>query len=204
MRNIYIYGASGHAKVIAEIAELNGFHILGAIDKNVLLKILLNKYPVVMRLDELSVASSKMIIAVGNNTHRRRIAEGELAGYHFAKLIHTKACISSYSDIGEGTVIMAGAIINAGCKIGKHCIINTNATIDHDCVLEDYVHISPNAALAGNVIVGAGTHIGIGASIIQGINIGKNCIIGAGSVIIKDIPDDCTVVGNPGRILKSL
>ncbi|WP_449398442.1 hypothetical protein [Chryseobacterium wanjuense] len=98
---------------------------------------------------------------------------------------------------------MPGVTINAIVKVGRHCIVNTNASIDHDCILEDFVHISPNVALGGNVYVGEGTHVGIGVNVIQGITIGKWCTIGAGAVIISDVPDGCTVVGNPGRIIKS-
>ncbi len=94
-------------------------------------------------------------------------------------------------------------MINVDTKIGKHCIINTAASIDHECVLEDFVHISPNATLSGGVYVGEGTHIGSGAVIVPNIKIGKWATIGAGAVIIRDVPDYATVVGNPGRIIKT-
>lgn len=105
--------------------------------------------------------------------------------------------------IREGTVIFAAAVINAHSEIGRHGIVNTAAVIEHDCILEDFVHISPNVTLPGGVKVGEGTHIGIGACVIPGVKIGKWCVIGAGTVVIKNIPDFCTVVGNPGRILKT-
>ena len=85
--------------------------------------------------------------------------------------IHPKSIVSNYAKIGEGSVVMAGAIINSDSVIGKHCIINTGAVIEHDCILEDFVHVSPNASLAGSVLVGEGTHIGIGAIVIQDVKI---------------------------------
>lgn len=199
----FIYGAGGHAKVIAEMMESLHLNLVAAVDKNLLRTELLGKYPVHLSLSKLALSSKdSIIIAVGNNSYRKRIAEDELYHAVFATIIDRNAIVSKYAEIDHGTVVMPGATINVDTQVGKHCIVNTNASIDHDCVLEDYVHISPNASLAGNILVGEGTHIGIGATVIQGVNIGRWCTIGAGAVIIKDIPDGATVVGNPGRIIK--
>ena len=195
--SLYLYGASGHGKVIAEIADENGFEIQAFIDADETKTLILN-YEVVHHIP---TDVFNLIIAIGNNNIRKKIAE-ENSELTYPVLIHPSANISKRSIIKDGTVLMAGVSVNTDVYIGKHCIINTNASIDHDCIIEDFVHISPNAALAGNVEVGEGTHIGIGACIIQGIKIGKWCTIGAGTVIINDIPDGATVVGNPGRIIK--
>lgn len=194
---MFLYGASGHGKVVAEIAEKSNIRIDAFIDIDLSKNKLLD-YDV---LHEIPDTRFDVIISVGNNRTRKSIAEN-YSNFNFKKLAHPTAVISSRAKIEEGTVVMAGATINSDVKIGKHCIINTNASIDHDCTLGDFTHISPNAALAGDVFVGEGTHIGIGAAIIQGIKIGKWCIVGAGSVIITDIPDRATVVGNPGKIIK--
>ena len=194
---LYLYGASGHGKVIAEIAEENEQSITAFIDLDKSKKKILD-YEVIHEIPNKEV---DLIISIGNNTIREKIAI-ENPQFNYKTLVHPKSTISKRAQIKEGTVVMAGVTINSDVKIGKHCIINTNASIDHDCVIKDFVHISPSVALAGNVTVGEGTHIGIGACIIQGIKIGKWCTIGAGSVIIKDVPDNATVVGNPGKIIK--
>lgn len=194
---MYLYGASGHGKVIAEIAEENNIVIDAFIDQNVLKTDLL-EYKV---LHDIPNMDEDFIISIGNNSARKKIADSN-PGLNFVKLFHPRSIISKRCTIDIGTVVMGGVTINSEAKIGKHCIINTNSSIDHDCIIEDFVHISPNAALAGDVKVGEGTHIGIDANIIQGIRIGKWCTIGAGAVIIKDIPDGATVVGNPGKIIK--
>jgi len=195
MSKLVLYGAGGHAKVVAEIAELSEYaELVFCEDK--LTKTKVWGYPVVSEVDE----CEECILAIGSNAVRRKLAL-DLRN-RFVILIHPKNQISRRVFIGEGTVIMAGVSVNVDVSIGKHCIINTNASVDHDCVIEDFVHLSPNAALAGNVHIGEGTHVGIGACVIQGIKIGKWCTIGAGAVIIHDVPDGCTVVGNPGRIIK--
>lgn len=194
---MFLYGAGGHGKVIAEIAEDVNVKIDAFIDIDISKRQLLD-YDI---LHEIPNKNVELIISIGNNKIRKKIA-ANYKNLNFKKLIHSKAVISKRVKIEEGTVVMAGATINSEVKIGKHCIVNTNASIDHDCVLEDFTHISPNAALAGGVFVGLGTNIGMGASVIEGITIGKWCTVGAGSVVIRDIPDGATVVGNPGKIIK--
>lgn len=197
---MYLYGASGHAKVIIEILEKNGISIKGIFDDNKAISALFN-YSVTAFPGAFDPLADELIISIGNNSIRKKVSEQLQA--HFGKAIHPFTSISSRSEIGEGAVVMAGVVINAEASIGKHCIINTNASVDHDCVVADFVHISPNAALCGNVTVGEGTHIGAGTVIIPGVHIGKWCNIGAGSVVIKDVPDFTTAVGNPSRIIKT-
>jgi sugar O-acyltransferase, sialic acid O-acetyltransferase NeuD family len=194
---MYLYGASGHGKVVAEVAEEKGYHIKGFIDENISKTTLLD-YPVI---HEPPSESIDIIISIGNNRIRKNIVDHNTL-FTYVTLLHPKSSISKRVYIEEGTVVMSGVSINSAVSIGKHCIINTNSSIDHDCVIEDFVHISPNAALGGSVYVGEGTHVGLGVSVIQGIRIGKWCTIGAGAVIISDIPDGATVVGNPGKVIK--
>lgn len=197
-RKLYLYGASGHGKVVAEIAELLGYNIGGFVDANpAILKLL--SYPV---SSGLPIGEHDFFISIGNN-HIRKKVQQELANCQFETLIHPNSFVSNRVDIGSGTVTMAGATINADVTIGSHCIVNTNASVDHDCRIGDFVHISPNVALAGDVTIGQGTHIGIGACVIQGVKMGEWCTIGAGTVVIRDVPDGATVVGNPGRIIKT-
>lgn len=199
METLYLYGASGHGKVIAEIAEEHGVIIKAFIDNDITKKTIYDY----MVIHEMPNELSNIIICIGNNQIRKSIAEQNNKLF-FPILIHPSANISKRATIEAGSVAMAGVSINCDVNIGKHCIVNTNASIDHDCKIGDFVHISPNVALAGNVTIGEGTHVGIGACVIQGVKIGKWCTIGAGAVIIKDIADGCTVIGNPGRIIKQI
>jgi len=196
----FLYGASGHAKVIAEILEENNIEIGGVFDDNTSIKNLLD-YKCYGKVDLEKLKNNKLIISIGINSIRKKIATS-LPQIDFDIAIDKSANISKRATIGNGTIVMKGVSINSTTKIGEHCIINTNASIDHDCKLESFVHVSPNSALAGNVTVGEGTHIGTGVNIIPNLTIGKWCVIGAGAVIINDIPDYSVVVGNPGKIIK--
>lgn len=196
---IYLYGASGHCKVVIDILQSNKEVVTAILDDNPKTEVLLD-VPVILSGEFVFGKENKLIVSIGDNAIRKKIVQRVGVGFHIA--IHPKSIISAFSKIGKGTIIAAGAIINTDVVIGKHCIINTAAIVEHDCIIEDFVHLSPNVALAGDVKVGEGTHIGIGATIIQGIKIGKWATIGAGAVIINDVPDYAVVVGNPGRIIK--
>lgn len=197
MEKIYLYGASGHAKVIIDILKANGRQIEGLFDDNPDLKEL-SGYPILHEKRK----RVPLIVSIGNNKIRKMIAEN--IDCIFEKGIHPSAIISESAEIQEGTVVMQGSIIQADVKIGKHCIINSGSSIDHECILENYVHISPHATLCGNVSVGEGTWIGAGSTVIQGVKIGKWCIIGAGSIVTKDIPDNVLAVGNRCKIIKEI
>lgn len=192
---VYLYGASGHGKVIKEMLEAQGDSVEGFVDDNLNLSNYCGK-KVYHQADGLS----PMIVSIGINKTRKKIVEK--LNCKFATAIHSTAIVSTSARIGEGTVIMPGAIINADAVIGKHCIINTGASVDHECVVDDYCHIAPHASLCGQVHVGEGTLIGVGASVIPCVEIGKWCTVGAGAAVVENVPDDQTVVGVPAKELK--
>lgn len=197
---MYLFGASGHCKVIIDIIQKSNLDVIECVfDDDPNMNYIYN-IPV-FKTDKTDFFLNKsLIISIGNNKIRQKLANKISANYQIA--IHPNSIIASNVSIEEGSAIMAGTILNPDVKVGKHCIVNSGAIVEHDCILNDFVHISPNAALAGNVFIGEGTHVGIGASIIQGVNIGKWVTIGAGSVILNDVPDYAVIVGNPGKIIK--
>ena len=189
-----LYGASGHGKVIIDILEANNTPIDYIVDDNPQVNEVLG-YEVRRNTGRYDEA----IISIGSAEIRRKIVENiDVKKYPVA--IHPTAVVSPRAKIGEGTVVMQGAIIQTCVEIGKHCIINTGASVDHECKIGDYVHIAPRATLSGDIEVGDGTWIGVGAVVKQCIKIGRNCMIGAGATVVKDVPDGATIIGEPGRI----
>ena len=196
MHRLIIVGAGGHGKVIADIALRNGYRDINFVDDNEVGACM--GFPIIGtsgNLEEMSDGKTDFVIAVGNNSIRRKLAESHAVNW--ITLIHPSAQVSVKVEIGSGSVVMAGAVINADAVIGRHCIVNTGAVVEHDNVLEDYVHISPNAVLGGTVHVGAETHIGIGATVINNVVICRNCRIGAGAVVIKNISGGGVYTGIP-------
>ena len=195
MKKLIIIGASGHGKVIADIAVRNGYEDIVFLDDDENVKECAG-FPVIGKTVEAKEMDGDKIVAIGNPKIRERIQE-EISGV--ITLIHPDAVISRRVEIGEGSVIMAGAVINTDVVIGRGCIINTAASVDHDCILGNYVHVSVGAHLSGTVDVGEKTWIGAGATVSNNVNICGDCMIGAGTVVIKDIDKPGTYVGVPAR-----
>lgn len=205
MKKIKIYGAGGHSRVVMDLAEVLGYTITKIFDDfaDHTQPLTGDNRPSLSESKESFLSENEpLIIAIGDNHIRCSLADKVKSP--FVKLIHPNAEVSKYAELGDGTVVNAGGIIQAGAKIGRHVIINTGALVDHDSIVGDFAHISPNVALTGHVEVGEGSHIGAGAIIIPKVKIGKWCIVGAGTVVIRDVPDYAVVVGNPGRIIKHI
>ena len=196
-----LYGGSGHAKVIRDCVRASGTDVFFIFDDNPALTAL-GDTPVIGPYNPEFDTHEEIIIAIGDNLLRKRLSEK--IKHKFGKVIHPSVIVSAYSGVEEGTVVMQGSILNAGCAIGKHCIINTASIVEHDCVLENFLHVSPNVTVCGGVKIGEGTHIGAGAVVIPNVKIGKWCVIGAGTVVTDNIPDYSLVVGVPGKVVRSL
>lgn len=202
---LLIIGASGHGKVVADIAvKMEKWQEIAFLDDNsnitnVLgLKVLGNTKEVSNYIDEYDI-----FIAIGNNEIRKKLYfQLENLGATIPTIIHPSAIIGEDVTIKNGTVIMARVVINCSTTIGKACIINTGSTIDHDNEIGNFVHISPGANLAGTVKVGESSWLGIGCVVSNNIEITKKCIIGAGGVVIKDLKESGVYVGVPVRRIK--
>lgn len=200
---MFLYGASGHAKVIIDSLVASGVVISGLFDDNPDVKTLLD-YPVFGLFDAERLGDDSLIVSVGDNNIRKRIVDKLPPNVMYGKAVHPSAIVSGYASVDKGTVVMQGAIIQASATVGAHSIINTGASVDHDCQVGDFVHISPHATLCGNVTVGEGSWIAAGAVVVPGVKIGKWCVIGAGSVVTKDIPDYSLAAGNRCKVIKRL
>lgn len=190
-----IIGASGHGKVVADIARLNGYDAIEFLDDDPSISTC-GEYPVVGRTDK--AIDGDVFVAIGNAVIREKLFQER----KLVTLIHPNAVIADGVEIGKGTVVMAGAVINPGAKIGNGCILNTSCSIDHDCIIGDYVHISVGSHLCGTVKVGEKTWIGAGATISNNINVCGGCMIGAGAVVIKNIEIKGTYVGVPAKMIR--
>jgi len=195
--SIYIYGASGHGLVVADVARACGYDDILFIDDGE------NGY---LTFEEVNKnAHIPIAFGIGSNTIRAKLLEkAQNSGFEIVSLTHPSAIISASATIGKGTVIMPSVVVNAKATIGDGIILNTGCIIEHECVVEDFVHISPKVALAGNIKVGAFSHIGIGSNVIQGIIIGKNTVIGAGSVVVKNIGNFKKAYGNPCKEIEDI
>jgi len=211
-RKMVIWGASGHALVVADAVRLAGeYEIAGFLDDQnpdrrgeaFCGSAILGGYEM---LDGLPATGIEAIfLGFGDGNARLRLAAIVSAkGFSLPMIVHPRAVVASDVVLGPGTFVAAGAVINAQARIGAQVIVNTCASVDHESVVEDGAHICPGVHLAGGVRVGRAAWIGIGASVIDKAHIGASSVIGAGAAVVGDIPDGVIAYGVPARVIRRL
>lgn len=207
-KRIIIWGASGHALVVADVVRLQGqYEIAGFLD---------DEHPerrgapfcgatVLGGAEQLAslrdTGVRHVIIGFGNCRARLDSSlKARAAGLELATAIHPRAAVAADATVGPGTVVMAGAVVNSAAVIGENVIVNTNATVEHECLIEDGAHVCPGVTLGGRVRIGRAAWIGIGATVRDGVAIGAGAVIGAGSVVLQDLPDNVVAYGVPAAV----
>ena len=204
---VFVYGANGHGKVVADIIRACGREVEGFVDDDprrcnaaLGLRVLGNGPWLARQAADRPVA---VVLGIGDNFCRREVTEQCCkANIQILSAVHPSATVAPSATVLPGAVIMAHAVVNADAQIGPGSIINTAAVVEHDCNVGSFVHVSPRVALGGDVRVADLCWLGIGSIVLPGIKIGMGSIVGAGSTVLHDIDDWVVVVGTPARILK--
>lgn len=202
-----LVGASGHARSVLDVLlDAGGHEVVGLLDPGAREGIwdipLLGGDDLLLPLLREGRVEGVHVALGSNRLRRKLLALAVSIGYRPVSAISPHAVISRHATVGEGVAVMAGAVVNAGAVIGEGCILNTNCSIDHDTKVGAYSHIAPGAALSGNVTVGEGSFLGTGSRVIDGVTIGKFVMLGAGGTATRDLPEGCTAVGVPARVIK--
>ncbi|MEG3641573.1 acetyltransferase [Magnetococcus sp. PR-3] len=205
MAHLYVVGAGGHAKVVADAALL-----MGLWDQITLIDRCTEAYqvgpwavvPEPDDLNDLKVQGTDFIVGMGDNALRVMLQKRFAAqGFHAVTVIHPTSVVSHHTKVAEGCFIAAQAVVQIDAKLGAGCIVNTAAVVEHDCVLQEGVQLAPGAILGGGVSVGGATLIGLQASVRMGCRLGRDVIVGMGAAVVKNIPDHSRVVGVPAKPL---
>lgn len=201
---LILIGAGGHAHACIDVIEQHGqYQIAGLVGRVEELHAQHLGYSVIAtdsNLAELAKAYQYALIAVG----QIRSADGRIRlyqqateiGFQLPAIIAPTAHVSRHATIGAGTIVMHGAIVNAGARVGSNCIINTRALLEHDATVEDHCHISTGAILNGDVCIGAGSFVGSGCIIKEGVTLGKGCMVGMGLPVRHNLADHARFVGD--------
>ena len=120
----------------------------------------------------------------------------------FPAAVHPAATIGQRVEIGDGSVVLAGAVLTTDITLGRFSIVNVGATVSHDVVAEQFTTLGPGVHLAGSVIVGEGADLGTAAATVQEVTIGAWSVVGAGAVVTADVPENAVAVGVPARVIK--
>ena len=204
---LVLVGGGGHCKSVIEAAESAGYIILGVLDmpEEVGKKIL--STTVIGTDDDIPayVDKAEFVITVGfikNPAIRIKLYNKvKEAGGKLATVTASTAHVSKYAEIGEGTVVLHQAFVNADAKVGCNVILNNFVNIEHDAVIGDQCHISTGAMVNGECKVGKNCFIGSQSVLANCITVGDDIIVGAGSFVRKSISDKGIYSGNPA-ILK--
>ena len=203
MKRLLLIGGGGHCRSCVDVIETTGaFQIAGVVERlgGPLEPVL--GYPVIgsdSDLSDLLGWSSTALIAVGQvKSYKPRMKLFDMVrnlGGSLAVVRSPHAYVSNHAHVGEGSIVMHGASVNAGSRVGINCIINSRALVEHDVLIGAHSHISTGAVINGGVQIGEGTFVGSGTVINQGIKVGGSCVIASGSIIRGDVPPGTQVVG---------
>jgi sugar O-acyltransferase (sialic acid O-acetyltransferase NeuD family) len=213
MENIVIIGAGGVGREVALIIEeINKvqptWKLLGFLDdKSALHNTYINGYRVLGGIDYIATMETlgtvHAVCAISAYKAKVKIVEKlKSCSISFPKIIHPSVQVSRFNSIGEGTIVYPGVIMTTNIDIGNQVIISPGSGIGHEAVIEDYCSVLWKVNISGNVRVGEGCLLGSGSTILQNISIGRESIVGAGAVVVKDLPERCTAVGVPARVVK--
>ena len=211
MRNIVIFGASGHGSVILDAIESAGiYQVVGFIDSYKEVGSKRNGYEVIGRKEDLPTLIEKFnilggIVAVGDNWLRRNLVHRILQiipNFNFVTVIHPTVVLGKDVSIGKGTVIMARAVVNSNSRIHQHCIINTGSILEHDGELADYSSLAPRVSTGGHFRLGYCSAVSLGANVIENITIDQHTVVGAGSLVMDDLPSRVLAYGSPARVVR--
>lgn len=201
MKDLIIIGAGGHGRVVADIAKkLNIYKTISFLDDGEANETM--GFPIIGNtLDvEKYIDTSDIFVAIGNSKVRADFIERLLArGASVPVLIHPSAIIGTCVEIGVGTAVMAGAVVNPCSRLGKGVILNTCSSVDHDCEVGDFCHIAVGVHIAGTVALGKNVCLGAGVTVKNNVTICSDCIVGAGAVVVKDIKEQGTYIGVPAK-----
>ncbi len=200
-----VVGAGGHAKVVIAAMEAMGAPADAVLDDNrALWGAALLGVPVVGGSELLAAwESPRVVIAIGSNARRKRIAEAHPHA-SWITVVHPSALVHRSVRLGEGAMVIWRAVIEPDAVIGAHAIVNSGAIVCHDSTVGAYAHVSVTSVMAGNAHVGEGVFLGMNAGVIGGVTVGAWSTVGAGASVVRDVPPRSVAVGVPARVIRSL
>lgn len=197
---LVVIGGGEHARVVIETARSQGLDVEGFVDPAPCED---TQHRLGVRwLGGDAVRDDVVYVlgvgAIGVGDVRAKLV-ARYAGARFATIVHARAWVSPTAMLGDGTVVLAGAIVQTGARIGAHAVVGTSSVIEHDVTLGAFVQTGPGVVLGGGASVGDGSYLGLRACVRDHVAIGSRAVVGMGAVVTTRVADGATVLGVPAR-----
>lgn len=211
MQDLVVYGAGGlgrELRGLVRAVDLNGqkWRFAGFVDDNAAKGTCVGDATVLGDMEYLSgvAVPTAVVLGLASTSAKARIYKELIKNPHisFPVLVHPLAYVEPSAVLSPGVVISPFCFVAVDAFLGTCVFLNAAAQVGHDSRVGDFCSVMPSCNISGNVTIGARTLIGVGSGILQGISVGADATVGIGSVVLNDVPDGCTVMGYPARVVK--
>lgn len=192
--SILLLGAGGHAQACIDVIEAQArFRIAGLIGTAAEVGARVLGYEVLGSDEDLPALVARhpyALVSCGQikspDLRMRLFERLETFKYQLPVILSPRAYLSKHAVVGAGTIVMHGAVVNAGAVVGRNCIINTQALIEHGAMIGDHCHIATAAVVNGEAKIGAGSFIGSNAVLRERVVVAERSLIGMGEPLHAD------------------
>lgn len=189
---LLLIGCGGHARSLVDVVESSDrWEVFGLVGLPEQIGQQVLGYPILGSDHDLPFLRNKCshaVLAVGQvglSSKRAHLAQ-ELSRLNFSLPVVTSsfAHISCHAQLGNGTTVGHGVIVNSGASVGEFCILNSNALIEHDAVIGNFCHVSTGVLVNGGVRIGDSSFVGSGAVLRDGLQLPSKTVISAGKRVM--------------------
>lgn len=148
-----------------------------------------------------TVGLSEAISAFSSDTHRVIMAMGysdlnrrretmfgrlRAMGYGIETYIHPDARVYTDQPVGEGSVVLPGAVIEPHARVGVNTMIWSNVTLAHHSSVDDHCWVAAGTVVSGQAKVLRNTFLGVNSTVVNAVTVGEFNIVGASALISRD------------------
>jgi sugar O-acyltransferase (sialic acid O-acetyltransferase NeuD family) len=202
---LLIVGSGGFGRESAQAARDGGFdgEVLGFLDDNpALAGASIAGLPVIGPIDAVHrFPDASIIVATGRpdqyTSRHTIVARLGLPRERYATIVHPRAMLAGDTEVGPGSVVLAGAVATAGVRIGAHVAVMPSVVLTHETSVRDFATLASAVALAGGVTIGTAAYLGAGTMVRQDLRVGALAMTGMGSLVLSEVPPRRLWYGRP-------
>jgi len=195
MKKILLAGNAVTSEILCSYLRQDmRYQIVGVtVDDEFVAQSSVSDYPTVGLSEVLGVFSPEthsVIMAMGyndlNRSRENMFARLKALGYAVETYTHPDAQVYTDKPIGEGSVVLPGAVIEPHARVGVNTMVWSNVTLAHHSTVEDHCWIAAGAVVSGQAKVLRNTFLGVNSTIVNAVTVEEFNIVGAGAMISRD------------------